>query len=255
MITFKTKSDIEKLKKGGAILYRILHELAAEVRDGVSTNYLEKLARKKMEDAGARPAFYKYTPKGAARPYPAALCVSVNNEIVHGIPNENAKILKEGDIVSLDTGIEFEGMYTDSAITVGVGQIDTKAKTLLKATQEALDAAIGAAKAGNHTSDIGVAIEKVAKKYKFSCAEDLGGHGVGFSQHEDPFIPNCKMRGKGVALKEGMVLAIEPMLNLGKAKTTFLSDGYTAVTSDGSLSAHFEHTVVITEDGAEILTK
>ncbi|MES2059757.1 MAG: type I methionyl aminopeptidase [Patescibacteria group bacterium] len=255
MITIKTKQQIETLRKGGKILARILKELASEVREGVSTNYLDKLARKKMEEAGATPAFLKYTPKGAARPYPAALCVSVNDEIVHGIPNENAKILKEGDIVSLDTGIEFEGMYTDSAITVPVGKIDAASEKLLRATKEALAEAILAAKAGNYTSDIGIAIERIAKKYKFSCAEDLGGHGVGFSQHEDPFIPNFKMRGKGVLLKEGMVLAIEPMLNIGGSKTTFLSDGYTAVTADGKKSAHFEHTVAVTKGAADILTK
>ncbi len=255
MVTIKTNQQIETLRKGGKILSMILKELAAEVRDGVSTNYLEKLARKKMEEAGAKPAFLKYTPKGARRPYPAALCVSVNDEIVHGIPNENAKILKEGDIVSLDTGIEYEGMFTDSAITVGVGEIDKVAKNLLRATEEALAVAISVAKAGAFTGDIGVAIERVAKKYKFSCAEDLGGHGVGFSQHEDPFIPNFKMKGKGVLLKEGMVVAIEPMLNEGVGKTVFLSDGYTAVTGDRKRSAHFEHTVAITKGAADILTK
>jgi len=166
MITIKTKQQIEVLRKGGTILARILRELASEVREGVSTNYLEKLARKKIEDAGAKPAFLNYTPKGARRPYPAALCVSVNDEIVHGIPNESPKILKEGDIVSLDSGIEFEGMFTDAAITVGVGAIDANGKKLLKATREALDAAISAAKPGATTGDIGNAIEKVAKKYK-----------------------------------------------------------------------------------------
>ena len=255
MITIKTKSEIEKLRRGGKILARILREIAVEVRDGVSANYLDKLARKKIIDAGARPAFLHYQPKGARRPYPAALCVSVNDEIVHGIPNESPKILKEGDIVSLDSGIEFEGMFTDAAITVGVGTIDANAKKLLKATHEALDAAISATKPGATTGDIGKVIEKVAKKYKFSCAENLGGHGVGHSQHEDPFVPNMAMKGKGVALKEGMILAIEPMLNEGKSKTRFLADGYTAVTADGKRSAHFEHTVAITKEGADILTR
>lgn len=255
MIRLKTKQQIDTLRKGGEILARILRELSMEVRDGVSTNFLEKMARKKIEEAGAKPAFLEYTPKGASRPYPAALCVSVNDEIVHGIPNEKPKILKEGDIVSLDSGIEYEGMYTDSAITVGVGRIDRSSKKLILATQEALEAALEAAKPGNFTGDIGKAIEKVAKKYKLSCAEDLGGHGVGFSQHEDPFIPNHAMRGKGVELKAGMAVAIEPMLNLGGSKTRFLSDGYTAVTADGKKSAHFEHTVAITKEGADILTQ
>ncbi len=254
MITIKSKSEIEILREGGKILHDLLHFLANEVRPGVSTKYLETLARKKIEEAGAEPAFLNYSPKGAARPFPAALCVSVNEVVVHGIPNENPRILKEGDIVTIDTGLCYKGFYTDSAISFGVGKIDPTATKLLKATREALDAAIKAALPGAKTSDIGAAIEKVAKKYKFSPAQDLGGHGVGYSQHEDPFIPNFSMRG-GVELKAGMVLAIEPMLNEGKGAVRFKNDGYTVVTADGKRSAHFEHTVVVTDGGAEILTQ
>jgi len=254
MITIKTKSEIETLREGGHILAELLHFLAGEVRDGVSTKYLEDIARKRIEEAGAVPAFLKYTPKGAARPFPAALCVSVNDVVVHGIPNEKPKILKEGDVVTIDTGLCYKGLYTDSAVTVPVGRVDRTTESLIKATKEALDAALDAATVGAKTTDIGAAIEKVAKKYKFSPAQDLGGHGVGYSQHEDPFIPNFKMSG-GVVLKEGMVLAIEPMLCVGTGKVNFLTDGYTVVTADGKKSAHFEHTVVITERGADILTK
>lgn len=253
MITIKSKAEIETLERGGHILAEILKFVASIVAPGVSTKYLEEMGRKKMGELGATPAFLNYTPKGAARPYPAALCVSVNDVVVHGIPNEKSKILKEGDIVTIDTGICFEGLYTDAAITIGVGKIDAEAKKLIKATREALSAAIDSAKVGAKTTDIGKAIEKVAKRYKYSPARDLGGHGVGYSQHEDPFIPNFSMKG-GVVLKEGMVLAIEPMLNEGKGQVKFLSDGYTVITADGMRSAHFEHTVAITKNGAEILT-
>lgn len=254
MVTIKTKEEIAKLKKGGKVLHDILHFLAGEVRDGVSTKYLETIARKKIDEAGATPAFLKYTPYGAPRPFPAALCVSVNDVVVHGIPNEKPIIIKDGDIVTIDTGICFEGLYTDSAITVPCGEVDEKAKLLLKATKEALNMAIKVVRDGATTGSIGAMIERVAKKYKLYPAEDLGGHGVGYSQHEDPFIPNFKMKGDGVVLKEGMVLAIEPMLNEGTSRVEFLNDGYTVVTADGSRSAHFEHTIAVTKNGAEILT-
>lgn len=254
MIKLKTKQEIEILREGGAVLASILKFVASEVRVGVSTKYLEDIARKKMEELGAKPAFLKYTPRGAERPFPAALCVSVNDVVVHGIPNEKPRILASGDIVTIDTGICYKRLYTDSAISVPVGEVDNVAKLLLKATKEALDEAIKVAKPGAKTTDIGRAIEKVAKKYKFSPAEDLGGHGVGYSQHEDPFIPNFDMKG-GVEIKAGMVLAIEPMLNEGSGKVEFLNDGYTVVTRDSKRSAHFEHTVAITPKGAEILTK
>lgn len=253
MITIKSKSEIETLQKGGHLLAEILKYVSELVAPGVSTKYLEEMGRKKMEELGAVPAFLNYTPKGAARAFPAALCVSVNDVVVHGIPNEKPRILKEGDIVTIDTGIRYEDLYTDAAITVGVGKIDATAKKLINATHEALDAAIASARPGSKTTDIGKAIERVAKKYEFSPARDLGGHGVGYSQHEDPFIPNFTMQG-GAELREGMVLAIEPMLNEGKGKVKFLNDGYTVVTADAKRSAHFEHTVVITNKGAEVLT-
>lgn len=254
MIKLKSKSEIAILKEGGHLLAALLHFVADNVRPGVSTKYLEEIARRKIEEMDAIPAFLNYSPRGADRPFPAALCVSVNDVVVHGIPNEKPKILKEGDVVTIDTGICYKGLYTDSAITIGVGKIDKGAEKLLRATREALDAAIDAAIPGAKTTDIGKAIDRVAKKYKLSPAEDLGGHGVGYSQHEDPFIPNFTMKG-GVELKPGMVLAIEPMLNEGKGAVRFLTDGYTVITADGKRSAHFEHTVAITPKGAEILTR
>lgn len=254
MITIKTKEEIGSLRRGGAILAGILRFLSSEVRPGVSTKYLEEIGRKKIEEAGAEPAFLNYTPRGGARPDPAALCVSVNDVVVHGIPNEKPKILREGDIVTIDTGLKYEDLYTDAAISVGVGKIDVESEKLLKATREALDHAISVARVGSKTTDIGKAIDQVARKYGFTPARDLGGHGVGYSQHEDPFIPNFTMKG-GAELREGMVIAIEPMLNAGKGAVRFLSDGYTVVTADGKRSVHFEHTVVITKKGAEILTK
>lgn len=255
MISIKTKEEIEVLRAGGKILARILSELKSEVVAGNSTNNLEDSAIKKIKEYGATPAFLNYRPKGAKRNFPAALCVSVNDVVVHGIPNENPKIFKDGDIVTIDTGICFENLYTDSAITVACGKIDERAKLLIKATREALDAGIKVACVGNTTGDIGDAIERIAKKYQFSIAENLGGHGVGYSQHEDPFIPNFSMPKQGPVLKVGMVIAIEPIFNEGKSATKIKNDGYTFVTSDGSRSAHFEHTIAITKSTPIILTR
>lgn len=254
MISIKTKEEIETLKEGGKILFNILHSLKKEVLVGKTTLDLETSARKKIADNGATPAFLNYKPKGARRPFPAALCVSVNDEVVHGIPNENVKIFKEGDVVTIDTGICYKGMYTDSAITVVCGKKSEIQKKLIKATEEALHAGIKSAQVGNTTGDIGHAIEQIAKKYKFFVAESLGGHGVGYSQHEDPFVPNFGARGEGPVLKPGMVIAIEPIFNIGTSRIKLLKDGYTFVTTDGSVSAHFEHTIVISDKGPLIIT-
>jgi len=254
-ITIKTKEEIETLREGGKILAQILSELKEEVIPGNSSEKLEESARKKILESGATPAFLNYRPKGARRDFPAALCLSVNEVVVHGIPNESPKIFKEGDIVTIDTGICYKNFFTDSAITVPCGKVDAQAKQLIKATREALDAAIKVAVPGNTTGDIGDAIERVAKKYNFSVADNLGGHGVGYSQHEDPFIPNFSMPHQGPVLKEGMVIAIEPIFNEGKTGTKILKDGYTFVTTDGSRSAHFEHTIAIQKGKPLILTK
>jgi len=255
MITIKTKEEIAILREGGKRLAFILQEVGKACKPGVSTAELDKLAYKLAHDKGDKSSILNYKPRGAKRPYPANICVSINNEVVHGIPNENPKILKEGDIVSLDMCLTHEGLITDAAITVGVGVIDPVTKKLLKVTEEALYAGISAALGHKHTGDIGYAVERVAKANKFSIVEDLCGHGVGYSVHEDPFIPNYGERGKGDKLKPGMVIAIEPMLNIGSKDVYLDKDGYTFKTEDGLNSAHFEHTVVITSGEPEILTK
>lgn len=254
-ITIKTKKEIEALREGGKILARILSELKEEVVAGNSSEKLEASARKKIKEAGATPAFLNYRPKGAKRDFPAALCLSVNEVVVHGIPNEDPKIFKEGDIVTIDTGISYKNFFTDSAITVPCGKIDVRGRELIKATREALEAAIKVAVPGSTTGDIGEAIEQVARKYNFSVADNLGGHGVGYSQHEDPFVPNFGAPRQGPVLKEGMVIAIEPIFNEGKSGTKLLRDGYTFVTTDGLRSAHFEHTIAIQAGVPLVLTK
>jgi methionyl aminopeptidase len=255
MITIKSKEEIEILKEGGKHLAFILQEVAKAVKPGVSTAELNDLVNKLAKEKGDIPSTLNYKPKGAKRPYPASICVSINDEIVHGIPNENPRILKEGDIVSLDMCLTHKGLVTDSAITVPVGKIDSVAKKLIEVTKEALYAGIKAAKGNKHTGDIGYAVERVAKANSFSIVEDLCGHGVGYSVHEDPFIPNYGERGRGDKLKSGMIIAIEPMLNEGGKNIFMDNDGYTFRTADGSRSAHFEHTIVITNGEPEIITK
>lgn len=255
MITIKTKEEIEIMREGGKRLAHLLQEVGKSCKPGVSTAYLNELADKIAREGGDVSSYIGYKPHGANRAYPANICVSINDEIVHGIPNENPKILKEGDIVSLDMCLTHKGMITDSAITVGVGEISDESKKLLKVTEEALYAGISAAVGHKHTGDIGYAVERVAKANKFSIVEDLCGHGVGYKVHEDPFIPNYGERGKGDKLKPGMTIAIEPMLNVGSKEIVLEKDGYTFRTKDGKLSAHFEHTIVITSGEPEILTK
>ena len=255
MITIKKPEDIEKLREGGKHLATILAALKDAAKVGVTTVELNDLAEKMTRDFGDKPAFLNYRPQGAKRAFPATLCVSINDEIVHGIPNEKDRELADGDIVSLDMGLIHNGMIVDSAITVGVGKIDAKAKKLLAATEESLYAGIKAAKGGKYIGDIGVAVEAVADRNSFSIADGLAGHGVGYKVHEDPFVPNFGMPGQGPLLKPGMVIAIEPMLNEGGSEIVTDQDGWTIRTEDGSRSAHFEHTVLLTEGLPEILTK
>lgn len=254
-VTIKSEKEVELLREGGKLHAAILRKLVAAVKPGVSTAFLDEMARSLIEAEGDRPSFLGYTPYGADRPYPASSNISVNEEVVHGIPNENPKILKEGDIVSVDVGLNHKGVFTDAAITVAVGKVDEAAVRLMKATEEAMYAGITAAKGGNRIGDIGYAIEKVAKEYGYALAEDLCGHGVGRAVHEDPYVPNYGRRGNGPELSPGMVLAIEPMLNEGTGKVVLMKDGYTYRTADKKRSAHFEHTILITEDASEILTK
>jgi methionyl aminopeptidase len=254
MITIKTKSDIAILREGGRRHAEILRQLAGMVKPGISTNDLENAARKLIAEGGDKPSLLNYLPYGAKRKYPAALCVSVNDEVVHGIPNENIKILKEGDIVGLDFCLTHKGLVTDTTVTVPVGNIAPELQMLLEATKQALMAGIKAAKGGKRIGDISNAIQRIGVAYKYGIVEELAGHGVGYDVHEDPYVPNFGGVGKGEILKPGMVLAIEPMFNLGSKKVKLDKDGYTFRTADGSYSAHFEHTVVITKGGAEILT-
>jgi methionyl aminopeptidase len=221
----------------------------------VSTFALNDFAMKELKKGGDVASFLNYKPEGAKRPYPAALCVSVNEEIVHGIPNENPKILKEGDIVTLDLGLTHHGLITDSAITVGVGNISAEDRHLISATEEALRRGIDAARGGNTIGDIGFVIEQYAKQEGFVVAEGLAGHGVGYEVHEDPYVPNTGKPGAGEKLVPGMVIAIEPMLMRGSGAIVLDKDGYTFKTKNGSRSAHAEHTILITEDKAIVLTE
>ncbi|MDB5254420.1 MAG: Methionine aminopeptidase [Parcubacteria group bacterium] len=255
MIRYKTKEEIEIMIEGGKRHSEILRALKEMIEPGMSTLILEEEALRLIKAHGDKSAFLGYTPAGAHRPFPASLCVSINDEIVHGIPNEAARILNDGDIVSIDLGLIHKGLITDAAITVAVGTIDDESKTLLKITEEALEAGIREAVPGNHIGDIGAAISEVVEPTGFTLAEDLAGHGVGHAVHEDPFVPNFGIRGVEEELLPGMVIAIEPMVNVGKAGIKVAKDGYTIKTRDGSRSAHFEHTVAITEDGHIVLTR
>jgi methionyl aminopeptidase len=254
MISIKTKEDIAILREGGKRHAEILRQLSAMVKPSIHSSELEVRARELIEQGGDKAAFLDYTPYGARRPYPAALCVSVNDEVVHGIPNETDKVLEEGDIVTLDLGLVHKGLITDAAITVPVGKVSPELEKLLEVTKKALMAGIKAAKGGRRVGDIGNAIERVAAPFKYGVVEELAGHGVGYDVHEDPYVPNFGQAGQGEVLKPGLVIAIEPMFNLGTKRVKLDSDGYTFRTADGKPSAHFEHTVVITKSGAEILT-
>jgi methionyl aminopeptidase len=252
MITLKTPAEIAVMRKANQIVAEILEELAAHVRPGVTTGELDALAEQLTLKKGAKPAFKGYKPGDVV--YPKTLCVSVNDEIVHGIPG--GRKLKEGEIVGLDFGVVYEGFYGDSARTVPVGEISDKAKRLLKVTREALYAGIAQAKAGNRISDIARAVQETAEAAGFSVVTDFAGHGIGRRLHEDPQVPNYFRPGMpNPRLREGMALAIEPMVNEGGPELEILSDGWTAVTADGKLSAHFEHSIAITDNGPEILSE
>jgi|AntRauTorckE6833_2_1112554.scaffolds.fasta_scaffold27368_2 methionyl aminopeptidase len=255
MITIKTPEDIENLKISGKHLAEVLSYAAAHVKAGVSTDTLNDLAEQKIEELGGRAAFLGYKPDWARMKYPASLCVSVNDVVVHGIPNVNPIILQEGDTVGLDAGYVHEGMFTDSALTVIVGEGDGKTKALVEATKEALKRAIAAARAGNTTGDIGHAVESFVKPLGYGLVRELAGHGVGYEVHEEPTIPNYGKPGKGEKLEVGMVIALEPMLNMGTGDVDFHDDDFTVTTADGEKSAHFEHTLVITDGDPVVVTR
>lgn len=255
MITIKTPEEIETLREGGRRLARVLRLVSDSVAPGVSTAELNKFSEQLIREGGDVPAFLNYQPDSASRPFPATLCVSVNDEIVHGVPNENPQTLKEGDIVGLDLGLTHKGLIVDAALTVPVGDIDRAARELIHITKEALVVGIKASRVGNTVGDISNAIETFIKPSSFGIVRELCGHGVGHKVHEDPQIPNYGIPGSGAKLKPGMVLALEPMLTEDAEGIILADDGFTYKTADGKRSAHFEHTIVITDDNPEILTK
>ncbi len=254
MITIKTPKEIYILREGGKRLAAILFKLREMVKPGISTKDLDDYVAELIKEMGDEPAFLNYRPEGADFAYPASLCVSVNNEVVHGIPNAK-KILQEGDIVSLDLGLKHKNLFTDMAITVPVGEISPASKKLLEVTEKALMVGINAAQGGYKIGDISNSIESFVRPHKYGIVEVLSGHGVGRHIHEDPYVPNFGKAGVGAKLVSGMVLAIEPMLNNGTKNVILDNDGYTFHTADRKKSAHFEHTILITEGEPEILTK
>lgn len=246
MIICRSQAEIEKLRRVNRLVGEILAELRLLVAPGVTTEEIDRTAEARVRAAGAEPAFKGY------HGYPATICASVNEQVVHGIPSKRP--LAEGEILSLDMGARLDGFFGDSAVTVPVGQVSRDASELLRVTEEALFRAIDAVKPGARVSDIGAAVQDHVEAHGFSVVREFVGHGIGTSLHEEPQVANYGPAGRGPRLAEGMVLAIEPMVNIGKPAVKVLGDGWTAVTRDGSLSAHFEHTVVVTSEGREILT-
>lgn len=256
MIIIKTPEEIEILRECGRRLATVLYKVRDMIAPGISTKDLDNYAEKLIREGGDGPAFLNYRPEGARIPFPATLCVSVNDEVVHGIPSKN-RILKEGDIVSIDLGIKHKGLFTDMALTTPVGTASPGNLKLMQVTEQALQVGIDVATGGNRVGDIGHAIEQFVRSqgHKYGIVEVLAGHGVGRAIHEDPYIPNFGKAGTGAKLVPGMVIAIEPMLNNGTKNVVLDDDGYTFHTTDGKRSAHFEHTLLITDSEPEILTK
>lgn len=255
MIIIKTPEEIEKLREGGKRLAHLIADVSELARPGVSALELDLFIQDKIKELGDEPAFLGYKPAGHRTAYPAALIVSVNSEVVHGIPTAT-KILKEGDVVSLDLGIKHAGLFTDHAVTVAIGEVSKDKKKLIETTREALYVGLEAIVPGARVGDIGHAVESFAKKAgKYGIVKALAGHGVGRAIHEDPYIPNYGKKGTGEKLVPGMVIAVEPMLTLGTDEVIEGRDGYTMKTEDGSCAAHFEHTILVTETGYEILTE
>ena len=246
-IQIKTNAEIEKMRTSGIALRKVHDAVKAAVRIGATTMDLERAAEAKVEELGAKAAFKGY------HGYPAVLCTSINEEVVHGIPTDK-RVLQEGDVVSVDCGVIIDGYYSDCAVTYPVGKISPAVEKLLKVTEASLYAGIDKAVVGGRLFDISYAVQQVCEAEGYGVVKDFVGHGIGKAMHEDPQVPNFGVPGKGPRLKAGMVLAIEPMINLGTAEVKVLKDGWTAITTDGSVSAHFEHTVAITKDGPRILT-
>ena len=247
-VVLKSSQEIEKMHRAGRVVREVLELVRGQVKPGVTTFDLEKAAAGRLNELGVKAAFKGY------HGFPCVLCTSVNDEVVHGIPSPK-RVLKQGDIVSVDFGVVVDGYYGDSAITVPVGDIDPDSARLLRVTEASLKAGIAAVKPGNTLGDVGAAVQGVVEGEGFSVVRDFVGHGIGSQMHEDPQVPNFGRAGQGMKLKAGMVIAIEPMVNAGRPDVMVLEDGWTAVAKDGSRSAHFEHTVAVTADGARILTE
>jgi methionyl aminopeptidase len=249
MIVCKSQAELEKMHRAGLVIWEILNELREIAQPGVSTKDLDDYAERRTAELKVRPAFKNY------RGYPATLCTSINSEVVHGIPSKSRR-LREGDILSLDFGTEYAGYYADAAVTVPVGEITPELTKLLRVTREALDLAIDKVRVGNRLSDISAAVQDWAeRKNGYSVVRDLCGHGIGTHIHEEPNVLNYGEPGRGLRLQEGMVFAIEPMVNIGGPQVKVLDDDWTAVTTDGTKSAHFEHTVAVTSTGPWVLTR
>jgi methionyl aminopeptidase len=247
VIVCRSAAELEKMRAAGRLVGEVLTELTARVAPGVTTSTLDEIAEELIRRAGAIPAFKGY------HGYPATICASINEEVIHGIPS-GRRILNEGDVISIDVGASLDGYYGDSAVTLPVGAVSEQAATLLRVTEESLYKAIERVRVGGRISDLGHAVQHHVEAYGFSVVREFVGHGIGQRMHEEPQVPNYGEPGRGPRLTEGMVLAIEPMVNAGKPAVKVLADGWTAVTRDGSLSAHFEHTVAVTADGPWVLT-
>jgi len=248
MIICKSPTELQKMRQSGLLVSEILQELRGIVRPGVTTEDLEQTAEKRIRQAGARAAFKGYYG------YPCVLCTSINNEIVHGIPSSK-RMLGDGDIVKIDVGVELDGYYGDSATTIPVGEIGPELARLLNVTKESLELAIQEARLGNRLGDVCAAVQRHVEAHGYSVVREFVGHGIGRKLHEDPQVPNYGNPGQGPRLREGMVLAIEPMVNTGSGEARVLEDKWTAVTADGGYSAHFEHTVAVTKNGPWVLTQ
>jgi len=245
-VYYKSTEDIEQLRKSAAVLSQLLGEIAQVIRPGVTTLSLDKLAYDYIHDHGGRPAFLNYNG------FPNSLCISVNDQVVHGIPGDYE--LRDGDIVSVDGGVDLDGYISDSAYTFAVGEVDAEVDRLLRVTLEALNMGIGQAITGRRVGDIAFAVQDHVGQYGYGIVRELVGHGVGFKLHEKPEVPNYGKRGTGSKLEEGLVICIEPMINMGKAQVKFWDDGWTVSTADGKPSAHYEHMVAIQKGAADVLT-
>ena len=248
-VILKTKIEIGRMRRAGEVVRELLNAVVPHIVPGATTMDLERVAQAKVRELRVTPAFQGY------QGYPCVLCTSVNEEVVHGIPSD-MRILREGDIVSIDTGVIIDGFYGDSATTIAVGQsLDVVTARLMQATEESLAAGIRAVQKGATLGDVGAAVQQTVEREGFSVVREFVGHGIGRHLHEDPQVPNYGQRGRGMKIREGMVFCIEPMVNAGKAAVEVLPDGWTAVTKDRSVSAHFEHTIALTEHGVEVLTR